>query len=123
MADWQTQIRVPSVRQYVPIPKHSGGPTQGRRGTPMDLDFVQAQQVLREAVYDPVALTSATKAPSLWAYHEARIYRFMWDNFGGWHGYPTEEKPPNAVLQHWRQTGVITEPEYSKIRRYPNRGS
>jgi hypothetical protein len=122
MVDWQTQLQNPATRQYVPIPKHSGGPTEGRHGTVMDLAFAEALEVLQGAVYDPAAATG-TKAPSLWGHRHGKVYRFMWDGLGGWHGYPADEKPPNAVLQHWREDGTISEPEYGKIRRYPNRGS
>ena len=122
MADWQTQLQTPAARRYVPIPKHGGSPTQGRRGTVMDLAFGEAVEALCAAVYDP-ALPAGGKAPSLWGYRDGKVYRFMWDNAGGWHGYPADEKPPNAVLQQWRQNGTISEAEYGKVRRYPNRGS
>jgi len=122
MLDWKAQLQNPMLRHYEPIAKHSGGPTKGVRGTFMDLLLAEAVEVLRTAIYDRAKATGG-KAPSLWAYHNGKIYRFMWDNMGGWHGYPTVEKPPNTVLQQWRDDGTITEPEYGKIRRYPNRGS
>ncbi len=121
MSDWQTQLENPATRQYAPIPKHSGGPTRGRHGTVMNLSFAEALQVLRAATYDHGAET-AGKPPSLWGYCQGKVYRFMWDGAGAWHGYPADEKPPQAVLQQWREDGTISEVEYGKIRRLPNRG-
>jgi hypothetical protein len=87
----------------------------------MDLSPEVALEVLRAATYDP-AETERRVTPSLWGYRNGVIYRFMFDGVARWHGYPTDEKPPNAVLQQWRDNGTITNAEYGKIRRYPNRG-
>jgi hypothetical protein len=122
MADWKTQAQNAALRKYEPIPKHSGGYTGGAQGTIMDLGAAAAGVELRAAVFDPAAALG-NKAPSLWGYRSGRIYRFMWDNQGAWHGYPAEEKPPNAVLQQWRDNGTITEAEFGKIRKYPARGA
>jgi hypothetical protein len=122
MSDWKLQLQQPLLRQYATVPKHSGGFTPGRQGTIMDLSPLFAEEVLRAARYDTSA-ASGEKAPSLWGYYDGRIYRFMWDNVDAWHGYPTEEKPPNDVLRQWRQNGNLTQAELGKIRRLPGRGN
>jgi len=122
MADWRNQLQNPALRKYEPISKHGGGYTPGVHGAVMDLGRAAAAEVLHAAIYDPGA-AAGNKAPSLWSYRDGKTYRFMWDNQGAWHGYPAEEKPPNAVLQQWRDNGTITEAEFGKIRKYPARGA
>lgn len=121
MSDWRLQLAAPWVRVYEATGKHGGGFTPGRQGTLMDLGPAVTLGVLRGAICAEEAI-SGDKAPSLWAYHGGRVYRFMWDNQGAWHGYPTEEKPPNSVLQKWRENGTINEAEFGKLRRLPGRG-
>jgi hypothetical protein len=87
----------------------------------MNLPPLLAGEVLQAARYDPQDAQGA-KAPALWSYYQGTIYRFHWNNAGAWHGYPAAEKPPNAVLQQWRQTGQLSEAEFGKIRRLPARG-
>ncbi len=122
MADWKSQLQNPALRRYEATPKHGGGYTAGAQGTIMDLGPGAAAELLRAAIFDP-GIAAGNKAPSLWGYRNGKIYRFMWDNQGAWHGYPAEEKPPNAVLQQWRDNGTITEAEFGKIRKYPARGA
>ncbi len=122
MDHWKLQLRQPQMRKYDPISKHSSASHRGRRGSIMDLKPTDALRVLRAACFDPAYL-ERDNAPSLWAFENGGIYRFMFDNDAAWHGYPAQEKPPNAVLQRWRNDGTITEAEYGKIRRLPNRGN
>ena len=118
MSTWKLQLAEPNLREYDPIHQHD---PRGPDKTIMDLSPLMAAEVLRAAKYDPAA-ASGDKAPPLWGYCHGKVYRFMYDNAGRWHGYPVEEKPPNAVLQQWRQSGTLSEAEFGKIRRYANRG-
>jgi hypothetical protein len=122
MADWKSQLEHPALRQYEATAKHGGGYTGGTQGTIMDLGAAAAAELLRAAIFDPSG-AAGNKAPSLWGYRDGKVYRFMWDNQGAWHGYPAQEKPPNAVLQQWRDNGTITEAEFGKIRKFPARGA
>jgi hypothetical protein len=116
------QLDHPTMRRYRPTPKHAGGYTPGVHGEIMDLTPPEATKLLQAASYDPATATNA-KAPSLWGHQNGKIYRFMWDNSASWHGYPVKEKPPQAVLKQWQQSGTITQSEYGKILHYPNRGN
>ena len=118
MSGCREQMLNPLLRRYDPIAKH--GP--GGHGTPMDLGIIEATELLRAAIYDPTEAMQST--PSLWGYRNGRVYRFMCDNAqpASWHGYPADEKPPNAVLQQWRTEDVITNAEFNKLRRLPSRG-
>jgi len=114
---WKRQLQNPDLRKFDP---EYHGHLALREKTKMDLRSDEALAVLREAVYD--LAKAANKAPSLWGIREGKIYRFMFDNRGVWHGYPVLEKPPNLVLQQWRKKGKITNAEYTKILNLPNRG-
>lgn len=119
MSSCDDQLRNPQLRRYDPIPKH--GP--GGHGSPMDLGIAEATELLQAAIYDPHQTGNST--PSLWGFRNGRVYRFMCDNTqpASWHGYPADEKPPNAVLQQWRAQEVITNAEFNRLRRLPGRGN
>jgi hypothetical protein len=112
------QLTNAAVRQYEDIPKHG----RGGFGTTMDLSAIEALAVLRAAIYDTAEATRGIL--SLWGYHGGRVYRFMCNGRtpAAWHGYPADEKPPNAVLQQWRTHRTISEAEFNKLRRLPSRG-
>jgi hypothetical protein len=114
---WLQQIRHPESRQFDPA---YHGDVALLRKTKMDLSKDDALAVLRKAVYD--AAETAGKAPSLWGIRNGKIYRFMFDNRGVWHGYPTAEKPPTAVLRQWLASHEITKAEYGKMLLLPHRG-
>jgi hypothetical protein len=118
MSDCRTQLVTAAIRQYEEISKH--GP--GGFGTTMDLSAAEALELLRAAIYDPVEATRGV--PSLWGYRDGRVYRFMCNGRvpAAWHGYPADEKPPNAVLQLWRSQRTISEADYNRLRRLPARG-
>ncbi len=119
MSTCQDQLLNPALRRYQLIPKHA----PGGFGTLMDLDDATALEVLQAAIYDPKAAERGT--PSLWSFRNGRVYRFMCDGCTAatWHGYPTEEKPPTAVLREWKREGNITAAEYTQMIRRVGRGS
>ncbi|OYP37606.1 hypothetical protein CGZ80_04640 [Rhodopirellula sp. MGV] len=116
---WIDELEVPFKRQYHHYSKHTGAHCSGRTGTKMDLTPSEATEVLRKAEFSEKA--AANTVPSLWAFKDGKIYRFMRDATESWHGYPTVEAPPTEVLRKWRSSGVITKAAYMKLLQLPQR--
>lgn len=117
LAAWEAELKNPALRRF-DAAYH--GDVALLRKTKMDLKPADALAVLRDAVYDTAE--AAGKAPSLWGFKDGKIYRFMFDNRGLWHGYPAAEKPPMGVLRQWLADKKITNAEYGKILQLPHRG-
>jgi hypothetical protein len=119
MSTCNDQLLNPALRRYQLIPKHA----PGGFGTLMDLDDAVALDVLQTAAYDPKAAEQGV--PSLWGFRNGKVYRFMCDGcaVATWHGYPTEEKPPTAVLREWMRQGTISAAEYNRMIRRVGRGN
>jgi len=91
---------------YVPSPKHD---PRGGWGTPMDLNDKTAQEVLNASVQG---------GKQKYGFHEGKLYEFQPDNAGGWHGYPIPgTEAPSSVLKELRESGVISNAEYNRLRR------
>ncbi|WP_437906348.1 hypothetical protein WME95_50570 [Sorangium sp. So ce327] len=118
---WKQQLTSPALRKYAPTPKHAGRGGPGVKGTIMDLDDAQARQLLQSALHDAAA-PLRDKAPRLWGYRNGKVYQFHYDNAGGWHGFSDDVKPPDYVIQQWRATKAISEAEFNRVRKLPNRG-
>jgi RHS repeat-associated protein len=87
---------------------------EGGWGTEMDLDPETAQEVLDGAIADP----NNPNSNKLYGYHDGKIYVFVPDNAGKYHGYPVEgNEVPNSVLRDMRKRGVITNREYERLRK------
>ena len=97
-----------SVLKYVPTPKYD--PVYGF-GTKMDLPDNVAQAALT---------TSISSGNQRYAFVNGKVYKFQYDEAGGWHGYPRDisdprDNVPASVAREWKRQGVISNAEYKRI--------
>ncbi|MGZ8177571.1 hypothetical protein ACXVUM_06525 [Williamsia sp. SKLECPSW1] len=101
-------------RVYKRHDKHNKSmPTQGPHGSEMDLPDDEAQRVLDRAV------GSDKKGKKLWGAKDGKVYEFVPDNTGGWHGYIQEDPKTNVpanVKEKLLNSGQITKKQRKEWR-------
>jgi len=68
-----------------------------------------AQNVLDQGILAP-------NGRQIYGYHNGKVYEFMPDNGGGYHGYPVPgTEVPAQVLRTMRDQGTISSAQYGRL--------